>query len=78
MIFPRFRTMQTLDDKNFSSNAGDALRGRGETKYHDNRSERSLCQISHDPSVKTGQGDGKSLTYINRRYGHIVRTKLSN
>ena len=58
-----------LDDKHFSSNAGDAIRGRGETKYRENESERSLCQISHDictkgtisvPSVKTGQGDGRA------------------
>ena len=63
-----------LDDKHFSSNAGDAMCGRGdamcgrgETKYR--TSERSLCQISHDictkgtitvPSVKTGQGDGRA------------------
>ena len=58
-----------LDDKHFSSNAGDAIRGRGETKYRKNESERSLCQISHDicttgtisvPSVKTSQGDGRA------------------
>ena len=56
-------------DKHFSSNAGDAIRGRGETKYRENESERSLCLISHDicakgtisvPSVKTGQGDGRA------------------
>ena len=59
----------TLDNKHFSSNAGDAICRRCETKYHKNESERSLCQISHDictkgtisvPSVKTGQGDGKA------------------
>ena len=58
-----------LDDKHFSSNAGDDMRGRGETKYRKNKSEGSLCQISHDictkgticiPSVKTGQGDGRA------------------
>ena len=58
-----------LDDKHFSSNAGDAIRERGETKYRENKSERSPCQISHDictkgtisvPSVKTGQGDGRA------------------
>ena len=58
-----------LDDKHFSSNTGDAIHGRGETKYRENESERSLFQISHDictkgtisvPSVKTGQGDGKA------------------
>ena len=58
-----------LDDKHFSSNAGDAMRGQRETKYRENKSERSLCQISHDictkgtisvPSVKTGQSDGRA------------------
>ena len=58
-----------LDDKHFSSNAGDAIRGLAETKYRENESERSLCQISHDictkgtisvPSVKTGHGDGRA------------------
>ena len=58
-----------LDDKHFSSNAGDTMRGRGETKYQENKSERSLCQISYGictkgtisvPSVKTGQGDGRA------------------
>ena len=58
-----------LDDKHFSSNAGDAMRGRGKTKYHKNKSEKSLCRISHDictkgtisvPSVKTGQSDGRA------------------
>ena len=58
-----------LDDKHFSSNAGDAIRGRGETKCRENESEKSLCQISHDictkgtisvPSVETGQGDGRA------------------
>ena len=58
-----------LDDKHFSSNAGDAMCGRGETKYRENKSERSLCQISHDictkgtisvSSVKRGQGDERA------------------
>ena len=58
-----------LDDKHFSSNAGDAMRGRREAKYRENKSERSLCQISHDIctkgtisvlSVKTGQGNGRA------------------
>ena len=61
--------INALDDKHFSSNAGDAMRGRGETKYRGKRSERSLCQISRDictkgtisvPSVKTGQGGGRA------------------
>ena len=41
-----------LDDKHFSSNAGNAMRGRGETKYRINKSERSLCQISPDICTK--------------------------
>ena len=58
-----------LDDKHFSSNAGDAMHGRVETEYRKNKSERSLCQISHDTctkgtisvsSVKAGQGDGRA------------------
>ena len=58
-----------LDDKHFSSSAGDAMRGRGKTKHRKNKSEKSLCRISHDictkgsitvPSVKTGQGDGRA------------------
>ena len=34
-----------FDDKQFSSNAGDAMRRRGETKYvyGKNKSERNLC-----------------------------------
>ena len=74
-----------LDDKHFSSNAGDAMHRQGEMKYHKNKSKRNLCQIFHPmctkgmisvPSVKTGQGDGRAYhftaRYINRRYGHIV------
>ena len=58
-----------LDDNHFSSNAGVAMRGQGETKYRENKSERSLCQISHNictkgtisvPSVKRGQGDERA------------------
>ena len=58
-----------LDDKHSSKNAGDAMRGRGETKYSENKSERSLSQISHDictkgtisvPSEKRGQGDERA------------------
>ena len=30
-----------LDDKHFSSNASDAMRGRGEKKYRENKSDRS-------------------------------------
>ena len=80
-----------LNDKHFFSNAGDAIRGREETKYRENESERSLCQISHDictkgricvPSVKIGQGDGiKSLTFHCKIYQQTVWaycTKLSN
>ena len=64
-----FSYANALDDKHFSSNAGDAMRGRGGTKYRENESGRSLCQISHAictkgtisvPSVNTYQGDGRA------------------
>ena len=54
-----------LDDKHFSSNAGDAMRGRGETKYQENKSERSLCQISYNicSICKDRSRRWKSLTF---------------
>ena len=45
-----------LDDKHFSSNAGDAICGRGETKYREERGTRIYEYVS--PTYRAGDATG--------------------
>ena len=54
--FKDFLYANALDDKHFSSNAGDATRGRGETKFRINKSERASARFRTKYGVEPGGG----------------------